>query len=141
MANQNKNSKQNLVFPEDTCSTIFDILKKYGLREDDKEIMEKWKRGEEGNSEIVARIFKNTIKKELSPQKFSDLIKEKLNISSEKSRKISDELQKDVLSLIKIKRETKNSKIIKKTISQKLEDKKTKNKKIDKKDIYRESVK
>jgi len=140
MINQNKNSRQNLVFPEDTCSIIFDILEKYGLREDNKEIMEKWKREEEGNSEIVAKIFRDTIKKGLSSQKFSDLIKEKLNISSEKSRKISDELQKDVLSLIKVEKETGNSKVIKKTISQELGHRKTKNKKIDKKDTYRELI-
>jgi len=97
MSNSNQKSKPFLIFPENSASIIRNILKKHGLQESNKELLEKWKKGKRGFGAILADLIIKYPKANLSLAKLVDLTQKELNTSRQKSQKIIEDLNKEIL--------------------------------------------
>ena len=95
-----ENKKEKVIFPENSSEVIGSILKKYGLGETAKEILEKWKKGEISNSEKLAGIVGEAARKKVSLDTIISWIKEDLNLPEDTARKIAKELNEKILSLV-----------------------------------------
>lgn len=98
MPNSNQKSKPFLIFPEDSASIIKNILKKHGLQESSKELLEKWKRAKKGFGGILADLIVKTSKENLSSSELANLVKKELNISSQKAQSIARALDKEIFA-------------------------------------------
>lgn len=97
MPKSNQNSKPFLIFPENSASIIANILKKYGLKESNKEILEKWKGGQKSSGAILTDLLIKMTKSNLSTPNLIDLIKKELNIPPQKAKAIMEDLTREII--------------------------------------------
>jgi len=125
------NSKENLVFPDDTDLIISEILKKYGLEETDEELIDKFEKEEKSRGEILALLIFKTAEEEISFQGLISSLKIELKISSKTAEEIAKDLKKEILDLV-IERPAE----LQEELPEKIAPEKTANGK----DVYRESL-
>lgn len=106
---------KNLIFPDEASTIISSILEKYGLKETNEELFEKWKKEEKGNGEILVDLIFEKLEKEFSLADFIVLIGKKFNVSLEIAEKIATDVEKNILNFVKQEPET----IVPETISPK----------------------
>lgn len=106
---------KNLIFPDEASTIISSILERYGLKETNEELFEKWKKEEKGNGEILVDLIFEKLEKEFSLADFIVLIGKKFNVSLEIAEKIATDVEKNILNFVKQEPET----IVPETISPK----------------------
>lgn len=97
MPKSTQNLKPLLIFPENSASIVANILKKYGLKETNEELLEKWKKKQKSSGTILCDLLIKTIKINISIPESIDLIKKELNISPQKAKEIMEDLNREII--------------------------------------------
>lgn len=99
MPEYKQNSQTSLTFPENSASIIGNILKKYNVIESNEELLEKWEKDKKSHGEILVDLLIKKLKTNLSSSEFINLIQKELNITTQKAKKIAEDLDKEIITL------------------------------------------
>lgn len=108
MINENK----EIILPEETPEIIFNLLKKYKLEKNQKEVEEKIAKAEtieeirkmaliQPSIQIIVTV-KEVIRGEIPAEKLGLLLQERLKITEEDAEKLSEDLKKDIINLTEV---------------------------------------
>jgi len=100
--------QKKIIFPENTSIIISDLLKKYGLEEDDETLLDKYESGERTNGEIISGLLRGIADKgnihDVSIQEMELILAEKLGTSIEKIKGLAKDIKEQILDLATTKK-------------------------------------
>jgi putative protein kinase ArgK-like GTPase of G3E family len=90
---------ERVAFPENITSVISVVMEKYGLSETDEEILEKLSKGQDTESEKVAKIVKRAASTENGAEDLFLEIKEVFKLPDEDAKSFAKEIKEKILIL------------------------------------------
>ncbi len=96
--------QKNIIIPltEKSESVLRNIIKKYGLEENQKEFFSKIKEHQLLNETIVIKLTRDLMAEKISTKTFLDSLKKDLNITTEKTKNIAKDIMHNLVPLLKI---------------------------------------
>ena len=95
--------QKKIIFPENTSIIISDLLKKYGLEEDEETLLGKYESGEPTNGEIISGLLRSIADKgdmhDVSIQEMELVLAEKLGTTIEKAKGLAKDIKEQILDL------------------------------------------
>jgi len=99
MINQNQ-QKIRIILTEGANTALLDILKKYGLEENEDEVIEKLSEEKTSYEIIIDKLAKEFAKKEISEKDFFFSLQKNLNVSEEVAKKIAEDIKNIFIPLL-----------------------------------------
>lgn len=144
-----RNSTQDLTFPEESSLVVEVILKEYGLSEEQKEGIKKFLTSQNPTERKrlfeslpgtkLSKLIKEYAEGKISLEGLPDLLAEQLNVPEVKAKEIAEFLKENLLTFIKPRRKQKSEGILPKT-KVPPQEQKASPQKLKKRDIYREPI-
>lgn len=98
--NQNSKKTQKLIFPEHIADIISELMEKYEISEDTREIFAKLKKGEKTQGREIANLLRELNQGKITEGNLPSELQKRLKISKEKAVNLAKNIQDKILSLI-----------------------------------------
>jgi hypothetical protein len=101
MINDNNITEEQIFSQKDTSDIISEILKKYGLDENEEEVFEKLQKAEPLRGEIILNLAIQITQKKIPPKELAPLLQKQLAISKKTAEDLSQDIEIKLFDLVK----------------------------------------
>lgn len=93
-------TKNLIIYPEDSSAIISKLTEKYNLKETPDDALEKMKRNEITNGEMLAGIVKEVAEKKVRLEDLPSFLRKYLKITEKNAKELTEDIKREILARI-----------------------------------------